>query len=87
MNRFRTPAMRYMYDSCIAQARNPDSEFYRSPNGIRMVRRSGASHRNSFWAGLDGIRPAWIETGTLGYAAWRAGQDYRKEIQDTGEQP
>ncbi|MFQ5993310.1 MAG: hypothetical protein ACE5NA_12810 [Nitrospiraceae bacterium] len=73
-NRFKDKGMRQMYDSCIDCARDINSEFY-----VNGKRRSGASHRNSFWAGVDGIRPHWIQTGTLGYAAWRAGQDFGKE--------
>ena len=75
MNRFKDPMMRGMYDRMIENARNPNSELYNS----RGLRRSGASHRNAFWAGFDGIRPVWVVNGTLGYACWRAGVDFSKE--------
>ena len=89
-NRFRNPMMRQMYDGCIASARNPDSEFYVTPGGRRIVdkhgrnRRTGASHRCYFWQGFDGAPvnfDAYART-TLAYAAYRAGQDYRAEITD-----
>jgi len=73
-NRFRNTSMRKMYDACITLARDIDSEFY-----VNGTRRSGASHRNAFWAGVDGMHPHWVQEGTLGYAAWRAGQDFGKE--------
>ncbi len=78
-NRFKDEGLRKMYDTCITLAHDPDSEFYVSPNGLRFERRSGASHRNAFWAGVDGMRPHWVEPGTLGYAAWAAGRDFGRE--------
>lgn len=78
MNRFKNPKMREIYDLMIKLANDPDSELYVSPNGIRMERRGGASHRNSFWAGVDGLNPIWNIKGTIGYACWRAGVDFGK---------
>jgi len=67
--------MRLMYDACIEAARDKSSELYLA-NGLRHT---GAIHRCYFWAGFDGQRPVTVEPGTLGYAAWRAGLDYKKE--------
>lgn len=85
MNRFKNHDMRKTYDALMSLARDDKSELYVTPGGARIIdkqgrnRRSGASHRNAFWAGFDGIAPAWLERRSLNYAAFRAGEDFAKE--------
>ena len=85
MNRFKNPALRLTYDTMMSMARDADSELYVTPSGLRIIdkqgrnRRTGASHRNAFWAGFDGLHPTWIDKTSLNYAAFRAGQDFAKE--------
>ncbi len=74
-NRFRNNFMRKMYDACMEAVHDKSSEFYLASG----ERHTGAGHRCCFWAGFDGRLVIGIEPGTLGYAAWRAGQDYKKE--------
>jgi hypothetical protein len=72
-NRFRDPAMRMMYESCIDSGRR----------GLWIVngqQRRGSSHSGSFWDGFNGVKPHYLDQNSLGWAAWRAGQDYAKEI-------
>lgn len=84
-NRFKDRRLRGMYDACIEHASNNFSEFYygdgRTNLGPRFPR-TGAGHRVAFWDAYfkrpslsDGSRGG---KGTLQYAAYRAGADFRK---------
>lgn len=89
-NQFRNPQMRNAYDTCMKMALDRDSEFYVTPKGARIIdkqgrnRRTGASHRCYFWQGYDDAPINWDAYGksTLSYAAFRAGQDFKKIQQD-----
>lgn len=63
-----------MYDVMMELAENKNSELYDSYG----FKRRGASHHNAFWDGYDGLNSVWIVPESLGYACWRAGQNFRK---------
>jgi hypothetical protein len=71
--RFKNQMMQTQYEACRNAAADKSSEFYLADGG----RHGGASHRNLYWAGRDGIRPVGLVNNTLGYACWRAGMDDR----------
>lgn len=78
-NRFRDPSMRQMYDACTGSAR-------KGCFGISEgLQRHGSSHAAHFWNGYNDLTTATSNPDdrefrtTLGYAAYRAGQDFKKE--------
>jgi hypothetical protein len=77
-NRFKQPGMRLMYESCLDSGRR----------GLWIrtgEQHSGSSHASHFWHGYNGTVAAYCNPAdaeyrtTLGYAAFRAGQDFAKE--------
>tara|TARA_R110002110_G_scaffold110926_1_gene276377 strand:- start:144 stop:476 length:333 start_codon:yes stop_codon:yes gene_type:complete len=77
-NPFRNELMRNMYDSCTDSARR---EIWILPNGSQ---KRGSGHSAAFWDGYNN-RPTVCHNPadpafrtTLGYAAYRAGQDWKK---------
>lgn len=84
--RFKTPMLKAMYETCLTLAADNFSEFYygdgRTNLGPRFPRR-GAGHRHAFWNGFNGAtRPDGSPTavpGSLSYAAFRAGEAFRKQ--------
>ena len=80
-NPFKVREFAVMFDKCLELARNNQTEFYYgSMPGPRWPRR-GAGHRCAFWDGYDGIKSLYSRSqGTYGYAAYRAGVAFRKEI-------
>ena len=84
-NRFRNPKLAQMFDDCVRIASNNFSEFYygdgRTELGPRFPR-GGAGHRVAFWHGYNGTRSLSDGSrggrGTFQYAAYRAGQAFRK---------
>lgn len=90
-NPFRNPMLAVMFDTCLKLAADNFSEFYYSRRasktdkvgpGPRWPRR-GASHRHAFWNGFYACyRPDGSPTavpGSLSYAAFRAGEAFRKQ--------
>jgi hypothetical protein len=83
--RFRTPQLQVMFETCLRLAADNFSEFYYSkplgPDrvvyGPRWPRR-GAAHRHHFWNGFLGGRASFV-TGSLVHAAYRAGQEFRRQ--------
>jgi len=80
INRFKDPMMRQAYDACIGNA-------HKGLFGINEGQQcKGSSHATAFWDGYNGDKTAMHNPDdpafrkTLGYAAYRAGQDYAKEI-------
>jgi len=79
MNLFRNLGMRQTYDACIDAGRR---HLWIASDGSQ---RRGSSHAGQFWNGYNGTKAAYgnpddIEfRRTLGYAAWRAGQDFADE--------
>lgn len=83
-DRFKTPALQQMYDTCLRLAADNFSEFYYSkPQGRGEIGagprwpREGATHRHHFWNGWKGARASHV-SGSLVHAAYRAGQDFKK---------
>lgn len=87
MNRFKNDAQRKTYDHMIEQAGDTNSMLYvDGVNGrVRRQRMNyGASHRQAFWNGYDHqkgdrIPPSAGEKTSIGYACFRAGQDFHKQ--------
>jgi hypothetical protein len=73
--RFKDRGMQEMYETCRRLAADKTSTFWNADG----TRHRGASHRNYYWHGLDGVRPVGLVQDTLGYACWRAGMDDRKQ--------
>lgn len=79
-NRFRNELMRKMYDSCTDSARR---EIWILPNGSQ---KRGSSHSAAFWDGYNN-RPTVFQScdpafkTTLSYAAYRAGQDWKRKTE------
>jgi len=77
-NRFKNQLMRQMYNSCIDAGRR---ELF-IKNGEQY---KGSSHAIHFWNGYNDTVTAFANPNdaeyrtTLGYAAYRAGQDFKKE--------
>ena len=85
-NPFRNELMRNMYDSCTDSARR---EIWILADGSQ---KRGSSHSAAFWDGYNN-RPTVFHNPadpafrtTLGYAAYRAGQD-RKSLEMTNDTP
>lgn len=81
---FRVPELAAMYRSCLRLASDNFSEFYHSfPRHVGpRYPRTGAGHRCAFWDAARGQRSTYDGTrggkGSYGYAAYRAGADFRK---------
>jgi hypothetical protein len=80
-NPFRIREFAVMFDKCIELASDNGSEYYYgSLPGPKWPRR-GAGHRCAFWDGYFGIRSLYSRSqGTYGYAAYRAGVEFRKKV-------
>jgi hypothetical protein len=85
--RFKTRAMQAMYEACLTGASDNWSEFYlaRTTAGVNATGpnqpRGGAGHRCGYWDGWRGVNSLYARaSGTLGYAAWRAGNDARASV-------
>jgi len=82
-NRFKLTSLRLAYDGIMEQARDSSSMLY--INGERReVGNYGASHRQAFWNGYDSKPGDWMPPSvgcktSIGYACYRAGQDFAKE--------
>lgn len=84
-NPFRNPQLAKMFDACLNVAADNFEEFYIPPArdfsapGPRMPR-NGAAHRVEFWRGYNGAIKNWdrYSKQTLAYAAYRAGEAFRK---------
>lgn len=82
-NRFKKTSLRLAYDEMMAQAHDTSSMLY--INGKRrIVGNYGASHRQAFWNGYDSVPgqrlpPSCGCKTSIGFACYRAGQDYRRE--------
>lgn len=88
-NPFRTPELAAMFDKCLELARDNRSDFYiakltSGPIYGPAYPRTGAGHRCAFWSGYRGARTLYDGSrggkGTYGYAAYRAGAAFRKEV-------
>lgn len=81
---FRNKVMHELYTGCIAAASNNWSEMYLArttagfnPTGPNAPR-TGAAHRVAFWQGYRNQPSLYSrDRKIVGYAAWRAGQDFR----------
>ena len=84
---FRTPELAAMYAKAIELASDNRSDFYVAQTSGGPIYgpaypRTGAGHRCAFWAAYRGQRSLYDGSrggkGTYGYAAYRAGADFRK---------
>ena len=88
-NPFRERAMRVMYDAALTQAQDNRSEYYVAKLSSGPIYgpawpRRGAGHRCGFWDGFYAVNSLYARSqGTLGYAAFRAGQAFRKQVGET----
>jgi len=73
-NRFRISGMRKQYDACMETVH---AGGFRNKDGSEN---RGGSHKSAFWRGYHGEPNYLFAKETLGYACYRAGQDYAKEI-------
>jgi hypothetical protein len=84
-NPFKDPRLAKMFDVCLTVASDNFDEFYYSMPivsgeigpGPRWPRR-GAAHRHAFWNGYSGSPPCTV-AGSLARAAYRAGQEFRRQ--------
>ena len=78
-NRFKDPSMRQAYDAALDAGRR---RLWIASDGTQ---RRGSTHAGHFWNGYNGTKAAYANPGdlefrrTLGYAFYRAGQDFAKE--------
>ena len=82
-NRFKNVGQRTIYDVVMAQARDTESMLY-IDGKRRVMGNYGASHRQAFWNGYDSKPDDWLPPSvgcktSIGYACYRAGQDFAKE--------
>jgi hypothetical protein len=89
-NPFRQTGMRKMYAACLELAADSNSEFY-VKGAEKWMRRTGAMHRTSFWAGVEafesgGPRPFSARSYTLSRAAFQAGKDFAEKQQWIAEE-
>lgn len=75
MTTFKDRDLQRLYKACRRFGSDKSSTFYLS-NGLPH---RGASHRCAYWDGRGG-RKSPYPRGTLGYAAWAAGRDDRKQF-------
>lgn len=76
MPRYKDPSMERCYESALALAADPHSEFY-----LDGMPRRGAGHRCAFWDGVDGLkRSAHVVPGTMSAAFFQAGKTWAKEL-------
>lgn len=80
-NRFKDPMMRRCYEAAMTQAADNFSDYYygTGKDGPRWPHR-GAGNRCAFWDGYNGKKTMYSGPGTLGYAFYRAGQDFRRMV-------
>lgn len=79
-----------MYAACLELAADSNSEFY-VKGAEKWMRRTGAMHRTSFWAGVEafesgGPRPFSARSYTLSRAAFQAGKDFAEKQQWIAEE-
>lgn len=85
-NPFKVPELAAMFAKCIELASDNFSEFYHGfPRGWGpRYPRTGAGHRCAFWDAYRQRRSLYDGSrggkGTYGYAAYRAGADFRKAM-------
>jgi hypothetical protein len=66
---------RELFDTMIRLANDPSSELYQRDGN----RRTGATHRNAFWAGADGLSPRWCQNPTsMSRTCWKAGKEFAR---------
>jgi hypothetical protein len=74
-NPFHDRQLRAQFDVMVGSYFDPNSTL--RVNGIQ---RRGASHRDAFWNGFNGIKSKYVKTSAA-YAAFRAGQLVAKNEQ------
>lgn len=85
-NPFKTPELAAMFAKQVELASDNFSEYYHSyPRHVGpRYPRTGAGHRCAFWDAYHQRRSLYDGTrggkGTYGYAAYRAGADFRKAV-------
>lgn len=72
-NPFKRYEFRKFFDACVATF---EADGFRNPDGTQN---RGGSHKVSFWNGFNGVKDCYTAPGTMGWAAYRAGQACRKE--------
>ena len=84
--RFKEPLLARCYDDVAKAARDNFSRLYLSPQITRSNRpgpnrpyRGGSTLHHAFWNGFLSDREATVR-GSMAYAAWAAGKDFRKEV-------
>lgn len=81
MSRYKDPMLERAYRGFLQMAADPGSDLYwRRRDGV-LIRHHGASHRNAFWQGFDGVkiggRVPHIPT-SQGWAIYMAGRKFAK---------
>ncbi len=75
-NPFKRHGMKKAFDACVGTF---EAGGFLNPDGTQN---RGGSHKISFWNGFNGVADHYTQPGTLGWAAYRAGQACRKEYPD-----
>lgn len=85
MKRYKSPRQQALFDELLAAARRADSYLFVTwvdrDGRCELYARTGSSHREEFWRGMDGLRSLAERTsdGAVAYAAGCAARRARIE--------
>lgn len=89
MTAFKNPMLAGCFADVSKAARDNFSRLYVAPvlfkrgyertHGPNYPHRGGSTLHHAFWNGFKSDRPATVR-GSMAYAAWRAGQEFRRSL-------